>query len=43
MMALNNIEAVGDDQKWKAEVERQLKKALDRIAVLERQLNSRSS
>lgn len=33
-MALNNIQAVGDDQKWKSEVERQLEQLAKQVAIL---------
>lgn len=33
-MALNNIQAIGDDQKWKAEVERQLQELQKQVAIL---------
>lgn len=40
-MALNNVQAVGDDQIWKAEVERQIEALLKRIAILERNSGKR--
>lgn len=40
-MAINGIQPLGDDQRWKEEVERELQKALQRILILERQLNAR--
>lgn len=41
-MTLNNIIAVGDDQQWKAEVERQIKELQSTVAILNNQLNARS-
>jgi hypothetical protein len=41
-MTLNNIVAIGDDQQWKAEVERQIKELQQTVAILNNQLNARS-
>jgi hypothetical protein len=41
-VTLNNVIAVGDDQKWKAEVERQLKELQTAVTILNNQLNARS-
>lgn len=41
-MALNNIQPVGDDQAWKAEVERIIRDLQNQVAVLKAQLNSRN-
>ena len=41
-MSINGITAVGDDQKWKLEVERYIKELERRIKVLESQTNARS-
>ena len=41
-MPLNNIQAIGDDQRWKAEVERELKELRRLVAILQSQVNSRS-
>jgi hypothetical protein len=40
-MAFNNIQAVGDDQRWKAEVERELKELRRLVAILQSQTNAR--
>jgi len=40
-MPLNNVISVGDDQRWKQEVESVVSDLLNRIAVLEAQVNSR--
>jgi hypothetical protein len=40
-MPLNNVISVGDDQRWKQEVESVISDLLGRIAVLEAQVNSR--
>jgi hypothetical protein len=40
-MALNNIQAVGDDQRWKTEVERELKELRRLVAILQSQTNAR--
>tara|TARA_R110000782_G_scaffold195568_1_gene285038 strand:- start:166 stop:297 length:132 start_codon:yes stop_codon:yes gene_type:complete len=40
-MAINNIQAVGDDQQWKKETERVVKELQNQIAVLKAQVNSR--
>jgi hypothetical protein len=40
-MTLNNIIAVGDDQKWKSEVERTIKELQQTVAILKNQLNAR--
>jgi len=42
-MALNNIQSVGDDQAWKAEVERQIKDMQNQIKILTAQINSRGT
>ena len=41
-MALNNIQPVGDDQAWKAEVERIIKDLQNQVAILKTQSNARS-
>jgi len=41
-MALNNIPAVGDDQRWKNEVEQELKELRRLVAILQSQTNARS-
>jgi|TARA_R110000782_G_scaffold21981_1_gene58700 hypothetical protein len=40
-MAINNIQAVGDDQQWKQETERVVKELQNQVAVLKAQVNSR--
>lgn len=42
-MALNNIQPIGDDQQWKAEVERQIKELQAQVAILKAQVNSRGT
>lgn len=42
-MALNNVRSVGDDQQWKAEVERIILALQREVAILRAQLDSRSS
>lgn len=42
-MSLNNIQAVGDDQAWKAEVEAYIKQLENQVKVLEAQVNSRGT
>lgn len=42
-MALNNVQSVGDDQQWKAEVERIILALQREVTILKSQLNSRSS
>lgn len=41
-MAINGIQSVGDDQRWKEEVERQIKLLQDQISLLKNQTNARS-
>ena len=40
-MPLNNIRAVGDDQQWKAEVEKEIQSLKETIAILKNQANAR--
>lgn len=40
-MPLNNVVPVGDDQRWKQEVESVISDLKNRIIVLEAQVNSR--
>ena len=42
-MALNNIQALGDDQAWKQEAERVIKELQAQVAVLTAQVNSRGT
>ena len=42
-MPLNNVVPTGDDQRWKQEVESIVSDLVNRIAVLEAQVNSRGS
>lgn len=42
-MALNNIQALGDDQAWKYEVEKTIKDLQNQVAVLTAQVNSRGT
>jgi hypothetical protein len=39
-MALNNIQPVGDDQAWKAEVEREILELKKQVTILASQINS---
>lgn len=41
-MPINNVLPVGDDQRWKQEVESVISDLQNRIIVLEAQVNSRS-
>ena len=41
LMPLNNVISVGDDQRWKQEVESVINDLKNRIIVLEAQVNSR--
>lgn len=40
-MPINNIKAIGDDQAWKAEVERTISSLTSQIAALKSQLNAK--
>ena len=40
-MAINNIQAIGDDQQWKQETERVIRELQSQVAVLKAQVNSR--
>jgi len=40
-MPVNNIRAVGDDQQWKTEVEKELQSLKETIAILKIQVNAR--
>jgi len=42
-MPLNNIQAVGDDQAWKQQVELYIKDLQNQVAVLKAQVNSRGT
>jgi len=42
-MSLNNIQPVGDDQQWKAQVEAYIKDLQNQVAVLNVQVNSRGN
>lgn len=42
-MALNNIQAIGDDQQWKAQVESYIKDLEAQVKVLQAQVNSRGT
>lgn len=42
-MPINNIVAIGDDQRWKQEAETVIADLVRRVAVLEAQVNSRSN
>jgi hypothetical protein len=41
-MPINNIQAVGDDQRWKREVEAELERLKRELAVLKAQFNARN-
>lgn len=43
VMALNNIQAVGDDQAWKAQVEEYIKELQNQVEILKAQVNSRGT
>lgn len=40
-MPINNIRAIGDDQQWKTEVEKEIQALKDTIAILKIQMNAR--
>ena len=40
-MAINNVQAVGDDQKWKSEVEREIEELKRLVAILSRNATNR--
>lgn len=40
-MALNNIQAIGDDQQWKQQVETIIRELQAQVRVLQAQVNSR--
>lgn len=42
LMAINNIRPIGDDQQWKAEVERVIEQLQREVEVLRAQVNARS-
>lgn len=42
-MALNNVTPVGDDQAWKAEVERTIAELRRQVNILTAQLNARGT
>lgn len=42
-MALNNIQSVGDDQEWKAQVESIIRELQNQVRVLTAQVNSRGT
>ena len=39
-MAINNVKAVGDDQRWKSEVEQEIAKLAQEVAFLRKQLRN---
>ena len=41
-MPLNNVISIGDDQRWKQEAESVISDLINRVAVLEAQVNSRA-
>lgn len=41
-MPINNVLAIGDDQRWKQEAESVITDLTNRVAVLEAQVNSRA-
>jgi hypothetical protein len=41
-MPINNIQAIGDDQRWKREVEKEIEALKRLVAILQSQVNSRS-
>ena len=43
VMALNNVQAVGDDQQWKTEVERTIRELQRQVEILKAQLNARGT
>lgn len=42
-MALNNIQAIGDDQQWKLQVEQYIRELQAQVKVLTAQVNSRGT
>ena len=42
-MAINNIQPVGDDQEWKAQVEAAVRELQNQVRVLNAQVNSRGT
>lgn len=42
-MALNNIQAIGDDQQWKQQVEAIIRELQAQVKVLSAQVNSRGT
>ena len=42
-MALNNIQAIGDDQQWKQQVEYVIRELQNQVKVLQAQVNSRGT
>ena len=42
-MAINNIQAVGDDQRWKLEAERAIRELQNQVAILIAQTNARGT
>jgi len=42
-MPINNVLAIGDDQRWKQEAESVIADLINRVAVLEAQVNSRGN
>lgn len=42
-MAINNIQALGDDQEWKAQVEAYIRELQNQVRVLNAQVNSRGT
>ena len=41
-MPINNVQAVGDDQKWKIEAEREINNLKKELAILKAQFNARN-
>jgi len=41
-MPINNNQAIGDDQRWKREVEKEIEALKRLVAILQSQVNSRS-
>lgn len=42
-MSINNVKAIGDDQDWKREAERELKSLRDDVEFLKKQLENATS
>lgn len=41
-MPINNVQPIGDDQRWKREVEKEIEALKKLVTILQSQVNSRS-